>query len=76
VARSDCTSSVTKFNFFQIAYLAAACGIYSAKMPPSLSTGALQKPNDLLMVGLEELRESKMVLRVHFLTQFDLHLVD
>jgi hypothetical protein len=52
----------------------------------------LAKPNDLLMVKLEELhriwnnlkflsewytvRESTMVSRTHFLTKFDLHLVD
>jgi hypothetical protein len=53
---------------------------------------ALAKPNDLLMVKLEELhriwnnlnclpesqvvREGRMVSRTHFLTEFDLHLVD
>jgi hypothetical protein len=53
---------------------------------------ALDKPNDLLMVKLDELhriwinsncipewqifRESRMVSRAHFLTEFDLHLVD
>jgi hypothetical protein len=53
---------------------------------------ALVKPNDLLMVKLEELhriwnnskclpewkivRESRIVLRTNFLMEFDLHLVD
>jgi hypothetical protein len=53
---------------------------------------ALVKPNDLLMVKIDELnriwnnlnslpewqivRESRMVSKTHFLTEFDLHLVD
>jgi hypothetical protein len=53
---------------------------------------ALVKPNDLLMVKLDELhriwmnsnclpelqivRESRIVSRTHFFTEFDLHLVD
>jgi hypothetical protein len=45
---------------------------------------ALVTPNHLLMVKLEELhlsewqivRESRMVSRTHFLTEFDLHLMD
>jgi hypothetical protein len=97
----DTVESWTNLLWSNKIYTYAVCGSFSGS--PSDKTEAfifkrevpglaLVKPNDLLMVKLEELhriwnnsnclpkwlivREIRMVSRTHFLTEFDLHLVD